>query len=600
MGLPQLKALPSALAAEQRGIDAALSGLAAAEHRSFLAANACQRDLAVRADAVAASLDGLALKAEALSLNLKLDPIDQSQKDKERILRNNYDQIIDLLGIPSLFDAFVRAGAYEDALDLAAFVSRLTLRHPSSAAVQSISSQVSTSTTLMLAQLVATLKSNAKLPQCIRVIGYLRRMEVFPETELRLVFLQQKDAFFRQLLSEIRETDPSEHVKKYIEVSREHFFDIITQYKAIFADSNLPSSTSTLLHSNSLHHNSQTATTPAIYHPQTSALATSTILSSYVTQTVNLFLEALTQSLPHIHDTQSLSSLLTQTMYYGLSLGRVGVDFRILTTDPFLTATERIATTLLDEGCAGFHNWLSTTTPVAQGIYMKQFTASSTTVPSRQNSFPPSSAASAANIISPPQQLLAYPPLAHLLNVFYTCYNALRVVPATALAPRLRLVISGHISKVVAVLQNAATAIESEVGGTEAEVEESQRYRDFCSACKLFVEVLVPSIWDGFERWEMKVVLEEKRQKAAAAAAVAAALKAEEDKAAAVVAESAVNAGVEEAVNSEQTKSVEPVVDQANALVEQPLEEKQQSRGASLDQRRQQSPVRQSLDTKKE
>ncbi|KAJ3053709.1 hypothetical protein HDU99_007925, partial [Rhizoclosmatium hyalinum] len=169
----------------------------------------------------------------------------------------------------------------------------------------------------------------------------------------------------------------------------------------------------------------------------------------------------------------------------------------------------------------------------------------------------------------------------------------------------------------------------SEVGGTEAEVEESQRYRDFCSACKLFVEVLVPSIWDGFEvhlmggssgqgllvggggggevleglgkyvavvkRWEMKVVLEEKRQKAAAAAAIAAALKAEEDKAAAVVAESAVNAGVEEAVNAEETKSVEPVVDQANALVEQPLEEKQQSRGASLDQRRQQSPVRQKV-----
>ncbi|KAG1048217.1 hypothetical protein G6F43_009378 [Rhizopus delemar] len=285
--------------------------LAFSNYPSFLDSQTCAEQLSYSLDDTNNELDQFStcideLQAACDTFTRNAKEIKEEQSKITCVLENE-DVLTELLEIPQLMETCVWNGYYSEVMDLASHVRLLSVRYPLSV-ITSIQQQVQACFDLMLIQLISHLRKPIRLAAAMNSVGFLRRMDVFEsEDELRMVFLRCRHDFLQQKLARIkrdmsedtkqRSRDAVEYLKKFIDIIREQMLEIGTQYIWIFPHEQGP------------------------------------ILSDYMVHLVGIIRTTLNTYLPIIEDESSKNSLLTQFEYCGISLGRIGLDFRHLFTE---------------------------------------------------------------------------------------------------------------------------------------------------------------------------------------------------------------------------------------------------------------------------
>ncbi|KAK7591046.1 hypothetical protein V9T40_002659 [Parthenolecanium corni] len=373
--------------------------------------------------------------------------IETSAEIRERRRRNNLilsnnAEILQILEIPQFLNACIRSELYEEALLIPAFVKRLASKHGDIKLINSISEDVEKSWWELMRHLLKHLTTDISLPKCLLIVGYLRRMNVFSEVELRLKFLQARGSWLDSLLSAIPTENKSNHLNSTIDVTRVNIFSIATQYKAVFTDDEVITRQNDLKNS--------------IFH-------------SWLNYRINEFLIVVKDDLPKC-PSNSLDSLLGQCMYFGQSFGRIGADFRGLVVNFFVETVE--------------NNFDMTMRKVDEhfSLNMRKFILPKINSVSNMNLMADSN--SEKQFLTPPMSLLEYYPLTVYCNSILTAFNDLRYCT-----------LIGCVGRVTSILQTSLLSV-SKALSVYFEKENitwlEKEKETFLRMCSCFSDNLIP------------------------------------------------------------------------------------------------------------
>lgn len=451
-GVEKLSREPERLAEERAQILQQTRELAFSNYQTFIRTADCTehiyRDFGRVESSVSRLLDKLPGFGERCRGFMKEAEDIGASRRMNSLTLNRHTEILEILEIPQLMDTCVRNGYYEEALELAAYVKRLEKKHSSLPVIQGIVREVRQSTQLMLNQLLQQLRSNSQLPVCLRVIGYLRRMDVFTEAELRVKFLQARGTWLHSILAAISEDDPYFHITKTIEACRVHLFDIITQYRAIFSDED------------------------PLVPPAGGQVAVneSAIFHGWVVQKVAEFLETLERDLQRGVGGR-LGSLLGQCMYFGLSFSRVGADFRGQLAPMFQRVAAETFRRAVQEAVDKFQEDMNLYTLIALPSVLG-------------GTIPPVAPSTQPGTLQPPMSLLDFQPLACFLNNILTAFNDLRLCCPIGLAQDVTTSLEDALKMVTRQILVFHRAEESAFSSREKEL--------FVQFCSSYAEDLLP------------------------------------------------------------------------------------------------------------
>eukprot|EP00002_Diphylleia_rotans_P022786 TRINITY_DN4479_c0_g1_i2.p1 TRINITY_DN4479_c0_g1~~TRINITY_DN4479_c0_g1_i2.p1 ORF type:complete len:723 (+),score=177.40 TRINITY_DN4479_c0_g1_i2:93-2261(+) len=447
--LEQLAKEPDTLRMELNSAKTRLEELASRNYKSFVRTYETVIGVHQGMVQVGSCLDSLmqhipSLVSQSKSFETNAKALSQARRTNQVTLQH-YTQLIELLEIPQLMENFVKNKLYDEALELISFAQRLTTLHPDIQLITNLVAEVFLSSKSMQEQLVSELQSSSQLPVCLRVVGYLRRLAVYSELELRMCFLKSRDCWFNNILAKIPTEDPYTFLSKMVDVCRVHLFEIITHYRAIFAEDTSDSE---------------------------EAFREAGILYSWVNDKIQSFLETLKSTLPRISDGGYISNILEQCMYYGDSLGRTSIDFRGLLPPVFENAVMKMFAGQMSHAIIVLRQSLENTRWLSSSSF--QYPVS---LPTEEND------------MSPPTSLMQYQPLALFTNELLNAFNELRQCALLSIQHQLGQTLCATLIELAEKLEQ----FKEQISGQESDEA------TFSGMCKATVEVFLPYILRCFD-----------------------------------------------------------------------------------------------------
>lgn len=385
--LDRLHKEPELLRVDAERIRRQMQEVAVGNYRAFISAADALHSIKEEVSSIHKHLESLIAEVPNLTsgcteFHETAEQIMEKRKLNQTLLAN-HSTLLDLLEIPQLMDTCVRNGNYDEALDLEAYVAKQSTMHPKLPVIQALAAEVRQTTQSLLSQLLQKLRSNIQLPECLRIIGYLRRIGVFTEYEMRLQFLRCREAWLSGILEELDQRNAYDYLKGIVSCHRTHLFDVVNQYRAIFAD--------------------DTSGSEENYDGG--------LLFSWAMHQISLHLRTLKIMLPKITEGGSLSNILEQCMYCAMGLGWVGLDFRGLLPPLFEEAVLNLFAKNMTTAVQNFQLVLDTHRWVP--LPAVGFSASSLGEENQED-------------VTPPSVLMEHPPLALFVNGVSAAMNELR------------------------------------------------------------------------------------------------------------------------------------------------------------------------------
>ncbi|THH10383.1 hypothetical protein EW145_g1348 [Phellinidium pouzarii] len=471
LSLPEIQHEPTALASEASQLTNSLTSLCHAEYPTFLALHRTSAVLSSTLSSFSASLSTLAaalpaLDTQARRFSAETHAIRDSRTKARRVLAQ-HDALLDVLDIPALIDTCVRNAHYQEAMDLAAHAEHLSSTLPGVAVAQDVAAGAAHAMRLMRAQLLALLREPAKLPALFKAVSFLRKMDVFSEPELALVFLTSRLSYLGGTLDAIEQerTDHARYVRRYVDVWREGVSDVATQYTTIFLE-RAPSS----------------EVVPELHY----------LLSTLTHHALNALLAVLRARLSSVGDATSLAALLTQLTHCASALSRVGLDFRALLPPLFEHAVQHRFSQTLNAATDALLSTLSDTQKYHRQPTTVLCTPAAAAAPPEDTTLPKA-------LHAPPTVLSAYPPLAVYTNALLTTLNSLRLLAPSSLLHTLLTALDGTLARAAGTfLTYAQGAVEcaaaARVRKYSDEEEPPDQIRVVRAAGKVFARLLVPYV----------------------------------------------------------------------------------------------------------